>query len=723
MSKLVTNPVRRGDALRYSVLGMAVATALALPQVAAAMEFDLGSENLEFRWDNTLRLNISNRLSGQNKDMMANPNYDDGDRNFDTGSIWTRFDLYSEMDLVWKPSWGVLGARVSAAGWWDPGYSSLDNDSIQTSNSLKNGVPTLELSDYTNRYHEGPSGEFMDWFVFSKFNIGEAPVNVKVGQTTVYWGESLLLGGAIHGVSYSQNPIDVMKGLATPGAEAKELFRPRVGFNINSQVTDKINVAAQYFFNWQRFSNQAYRYPESGSFLSVYDGLLFGADSVIAGPNVLLGAPAGTRAQLCGLVGLANAVGTAVGSTSDCFSQDYLRAWRGKDITPEENSGNFGLALRWNPEWVDGTLGFYYRRTYDMQPQVMVTPDLIPGIPAAAAGLLCQGPASVLQGLFLPTSATSGACLQNSVLGYGGLPGFPSPPIPGGAPVFNQTAVDLVNHGRIGTYNLAFGSDIDIYGISLSKNVGGMSLGAELSYRSDMPLLSDPVTVLPAALAPYIPLPAGAIWSDNLPKEDTAGAKGDTLHGIVNLIGILGDSIWDTASWQAEVTWMTYLDVTQNEAVFKGRSEHIVLNSAGTAVDTTKSWRAYTQLDQADKNFFGLGLNFTPTWFQVRPGMDVLAPLSWSQGISGNSAITSGGQEGAGSFGFGIALDFYQKYRFDLKYIGFYGDFDSCAKAASELPAVGICAGASPGTAAVFNGTNAVLGDRDYIALTFKTTF
>ncbi len=50
--------------------------------------------------------------------------------------------------------------------------------------------------------------------------------------------------------------------------------------------------------------------------------------------------------------------------------------------------------------------------------------------------------------------------------------------------------------------------------------------------------------------------------------------------------------------------------------------------------------------------------------------MDMLAPVSWSQGISGNSAVTHGGQEGAGTFGLGIALDFYQKYRFDLKYVG-----------------------------------------------------
>ena len=140
----------------------------------------------------------------------------------------------------------------------------------------------------------------MDWFVFSQFTVGEAPINVKVGQTTVYWGEGLLLGGAIHGISYSQNPIDVWKGLATPGAEAKELFRPRVGFNVNSQVTDTVNIAAQYFFNWQQFSNQAYRYPESGTYLSVGDPFLWGANSYIRRPESAVRLPRCPRIRSSG---------------------------------------------------------------------------------------------------------------------------------------------------------------------------------------------------------------------------------------------------------------------------------------------------------------------------------------------------------------------------------------------------------------------------------------
>jgi len=59
--------------------------------------------------------------------------------------------------------------------------------------------------------HQRPRLLWDDAFAFANFDVVQLPVNVKVGQHTVYWGESLLLGGAIHGISYSQNSIDAWK--------------------------------------------------------------------------------------------------------------------------------------------------------------------------------------------------------------------------------------------------------------------------------------------------------------------------------------------------------------------------------------------------------------------------------------------------------------------------------------------------------------------------------
>ena len=62
--------------------------------------------------------------------------------------------------------------------------------------------------------------------MFGGFDLGNVPVSLKAGRHTLYWGESLFLGGNLHGIAYAQNPLDLQKGFATPGVEAKELFRP-----------------------------------------------------------------------------------------------------------------------------------------------------------------------------------------------------------------------------------------------------------------------------------------------------------------------------------------------------------------------------------------------------------------------------------------------------------------------------------------------------------------
>lgn len=306
-----------------------------------------------------------------------------------------------------------------------------------------------------------------------------------------------------------------------------------------------------------------------------------------------------------------------------------------------------------------------------MQPQLMLTPGLA-NVPSPA---VCSA--------------------------IGGQPLAPTSPTPC---IINQQATnqaDLLGKGRAGEYNVAYGEDVDIIGLSLSKQIAGVSVGAEVSYRDNMPLLSDPVQVLPA---PLLPLAPGSIATTAVPKSGTPGAVGETMHALVNLLGVVGTTpLWDSASWATELTWMTWLDVTQNEAVFRGRR------------------RGYNQIDAVDKNYYGLAVNFTPTWFQVLPGMGLLAPLSWSQGISGNSAVSAGGQEDAGSFGIGIAADIYQKYRIDLKYVGLYGDYSTCPRQ-NVASQPGSCAG-NNGSADIYNGLNATISDHDFISLTFKMTF
>jgi hypothetical protein len=582
---------------------------------AGAFEIDSGNPDLRMRWDNTVRYNLGVRAQSQDPAILANPNSDDGDRNFSSGSLVTnRFDVLSEFDIVWRRN---FGARFSAAGWYDHAYRNLDNINTASANTLVNGLPVAgQLSSYTERYAKGPSGEWLDAFVFANFDVGSTPVSIKAGQHTVYWGESLLLGGLVHGIAYSQNSVDQWKGVANPGSEAKELFRPRGGITVQVQPTSELSLAAQWFYNWQ-----AVRAPESGTYLSGTDMLNFGGDSLIVGPN--------------------------------------QRLWNAQAVERSRYSssiGDFGLAARWSPEWLDGTMGFYFRNTTDILPQVMVTPG-VAQVPSPQACLALGGQ---------PLAGTSPTpCLVNR----------------------NATTIaDLQKYGKVGTYQTAYGNDIHLFGLSLAKNISGVSLGAEVSYRQNMPLVSDPVPILPAPLAALTP---GAIATTAVPSEgDTAGTRGNTWHGLVNGLAVIPKtSLFDSASLLAELSWMHLASVTENAALYKGRS-------------------GYSGIDKPTSTYVGLAVNFTPTWFQVFPSVDLTMPITWAQGLSGTAATLFGGDQGSGSWSIGLGATIDQKYLVNLSYIGYYGD--------NSFNAAGV---------QTFAGPNAANADRGWVSLTFKTTF
>jgi hypothetical protein len=587
--------------LRLRQVSLAISLAMTTIGFAQASEFNSGNPDLEMRWDNTVRYNLAQRVHGQDPTILKSPNNDDGDRNFNKGIVSNRLDLLSEFDFVYQKR---MGFRVSGAAWFDDAYSRLDNNNVASSNHISGGVRALGFSDETERWHKGASGEILDAFVFTKLDLGDMPLNLKLGRHTTYWGESLL--NAVHGLSYGQSPIDLRKGLSVPGTEVKELFVPRSQLSAQLQATPELSLAGQYFFKWAPV-----RYPEAGSFLGFNDALLGGGESLIVSPTASL--------------------------------------LRGSDVLPK-NRGDWGASARWSPQWLDGTLGFYARETSDIQPQALVTPAVanLPGATCAALGFASLGGTN---------------CYINPA----------------------AASITQIQKGVVGKYNFAYGSNIDIFGISLAKSLGPVSFGGEISYRHNMPLLSDAVTILPAALAARTP---GAISAQPAAGE-TGAAVGDTWHGVFNLLGIMSKTpLFDAANWTVELAWNRLGHVSQGLDVFKGRSN-------------------YTGIDKVTKDFFGLGLNFTPVWYQALPGVDVYLPLAYSVGLSGNSAVTAGGNKNAGSFSIGVGADVNQKYRFDLKYVDFFGPYQT--NAAGQISSSA--------------GLNPLLKDRGFVAATFKTTF
>jgi hypothetical protein len=548
---------------------VAVSAAALAGGSALAFEFDTGNPDLSIRWDNTVRYNLGMRVEGRDSKIGNSAVSDEGTYSFDRGDVVTsRFDLLSELDVVYRK---MMGFRVSGAGWWDAAYGS---DSESNPNPPLVNIPSYvnrQYSPYTKRFYRGASAEWLDAFAFANFDLGAVPTSVKAGRHTIYWGESLFVNGNIHGIAYAQNPLDLQKGFATPGSEAKELFRPLTQISGTAQITDTVSVAAQYFLQWQEF-----RYPEGGTYLGPVDFVFNGPE------RQFLSAPLGFAA-------------------------------RGNPIEPDQR-GEWGLSGRWSPGWLDGTVGLYYRNYSDKLPQTLLTQ---------------VGP--------------------------------------------NRSV-----------YNLIYKDNIDLWGISLAKNIGGVSVGAELSYRHNTPLNAQ---VLGNASA------AGPISPGTTP-----GPVGDTYHGLVNVLGLIAKTpVFDTATWAAELTWSQWAEVKSGQNLFNA----VGFPGCTVAGRPGDKWDGCTT-----KNYWGLALAFTPTWFQVFPGVDLSAPITYAIGLSGNAATVFGGNEANGNYTIGVGADIYQKYRIDLKYIDWMGRYKDNGTAVTSQ-----------------NGFTTLLTDRGFVSLTFKTTF
>lgn len=565
---MTTHFLSANGAWRYAV-GIALGT-LACGN-ASAFSIDTGNPDIAVRWDNTVMYNLGMRVQQRNRKLGNDAIADEGTFSFDNGDIVTnRLDILSEFDVTYASNFGL---HVSGAAWYDNAYDGKDSESNPNPPlSAIPSYPNYEYSHYTKRYYAGPSGELMDAFVFGHFMAGPVPVAVKAGRHAEYWGESLLLGGYLNGIAYAQMPVDLQKGFATPGASAKELFRPLNNISAQAQLTSTLSVAAQYFLEWDSF-----RYPEGGTYLGPVDFAFNGPDRQFLSP--------------------------ALGFAS-----------RGPANEPK-NSGEYGLSARWSPEVLDGTVGFYYRRYSDKIPQVLLT------------------------------KAAPGASV----------------------------------------YTNLYADDIDLYGISLSKQVLGTSVGAEVSYRHNTPLSSQVLGVSMVGSPPAVVEPA---------RGETSGARGNTFHAVLNVLGTINKTpVFDAATWATELNWNTYTKVLSGANLFNG---------VGYAPCAGKGkWDGCST-----KQFVGIGLTFTPTWYQVIPDVDLQMPISFAEGIHGNSSLAFAGNQQTGNFSAGFGADIHQAYRIDLKYIGYFGHTQDNGNAVTGQ-----------------NGFIALLKDRGYVALTLKATF
>lgn len=418
--------------------GLRVAAALALASpapLAAAELYDSGG--VELRWDNTVRLSTALRLESRDDRLISDINTDDGDRNFRPGFVSTRLDVLSEFDL----SDGDFGLRLSGEGWYDPVYLQRnDNDSPATFN------PISVAHDRFTRAVRDQNGEgawLSDAFIHGSFDVDGMPLSFRLGRHTLLWGESLFF--AENGIAAGQAPIDAIRELSEPAAEAKEIFLPVWQASASLVPASGVSLNLYYQFEWRKD-----RLPGAGSYFSSADFLDAGGERFFLTPD------------------------------------RYLL--RGNDLRGA-SSGQYGISLQVSTAEFD--YGFYALRFNAKDPQIYLRPD----------DTILTGSAGTYQLVYPEGIEIYGASLS-SYVGDSNVAGEISlrrnmPLVSGPLVVPDGVQADASSHPLYAVGNTLNGQISAISSFPANALWQGANLGAELAANDVLEVTRNPTALEP----------------------------------------------------------------------------------------------------------------------------------------------------------------------------------------------------------------------------------
>lgn len=330
--------------LGRSGIGGALALALLIMMAVptAALGFNLyDKDGVTANLDSTLSWGFQYRVQERSDDIIGRANggkaysvnYDDGNLNYDRGIVSNAVKLTSELDIKTRN----YGAFFRGTAFYD--YEAMENDRER-----------YELSDEAEDA-VGMSADLLDAYIWADQDIGAIPVQVRVGEQVVSWGESTFIMNSINSI----NPIDVSK-IRVPGAELKEALVPEGMVWASAGVTNNVTVEGLYLYDWEKTM-----LDEPGTFFSAAD---FVGDG---GYKLMLG------------------YGNVADGGNASVANTFLAAPRdpSKDA---DDQGQFGAAVRTLvPALNDAEFGFYYLRYHARIPVLSVRTGTAAGLATATA--------------------------------------------------------------------------------------------------------------------------------------------------------------------------------------------------------------------------------------------------------------------------------------------------------------------------------------------------
>lgn len=653
-------------------------TPLLFASPANALEYNFGDLSLQL--DTTVSVSAAMRTESRNCAYISywnggclksngagwDVNHDDGNINAEKGEIFSApAKIISELSGQWEN----YGFYVSGKAWYDAAINKLiDNPNtygtLSGGGAYRNAGRPLEDSARGDSATDAAlqDAQILDAYVYADWDVAGMPLNVRLGNQVVSWGESTFIQG---GVS-SYLPFDVA-ALYQPGLELKEVFLPQGTAFASLGLPGSVTLEAMYVYEHEKSE-----LPACGTLFSVSDAL---------GAGCAYGVALGEYYP-----GLENGVFPP---------PSYLQRIEdrgGKD------QGQYGVALRYYADWLgQGTdLGAYFVNFHSKLPFGSFTAlddtGGILGIANAACGSNLMDPTNC---------ATPGYQFDFPGAAHDGW-------YMAGSTFFTGMAVFGGEKSLLAYYP----EDIKMIGASFNTSVtflpevfgDGTALSGDLAFYPDMPFQVDTTELLAhdLAAAGFTANPGEApIYTGQIvaPGQLVSGAREtEALHGSITTLSTLTPSNWFVKNTGGDFTVLLinagfqYLPNAEgNRFAIPGSNEThinpgvaIALGDSCQAPSPTPSQNCNLKAEYASDFSAGYRLYaFQEYHTAFGTGWTVTPNLFWAHDVTGYSAgpIGPGFIEGKKTLKLGVDAN-YQSFKIGLGYTMNFGaelknnDFD-----------------------------------------------
>src|SRR5271166_976137 len=208
----------------------------------------------------------------------------------------------------------------------------------------------------------------------------------------------------------------------------------------------------------------------------------------------------------------------------------------------------------------------------------------------------------------------------------------------------------VIPNVQIGNYYFAYPENIKVFGMSATKTTGIVNWAAEISGRTNMDLVSDAQLITPGHGGNIVLGPNGVpkfvVTANN--NNNPLYAVGDSLHANFSGLATFGPTfISKEATLIGEVAWNCLLSISKKPGALDPNATH---------------------------NAVGFQWVYTPTYRQVRPGLDLSPTVGFSFYPMGKSSVIgSFGPDQGGTYSVGLNASYRDAWRVGVTYNGFYG--------------------------------------------------